>query len=374
VPLYDLLQRAKQGDPRIAYNYVGGQGDRAPWVIVPWITPAWVDEQRALLTHAPNRFRRMILNVPAGPDAGLIAADELQDAIDKTLSEPETGVPGTRYVMAVDLGIANDWSCICLTHVDEDSRVVVDLTRTWRPQNGERVNLGDVEIEIRRLAARFTLEKIILDQWQAEYIQQRLAASGLPAELVTFEASRQDRVITLLKSVFSKRQIRLGAHESWLIEQLESVTAVESRRRDLLRFAPSGKGIDAGAHDDLVVALALTLEHLQEHIGKVRLAEMRGCALEQQSGYSIPCVFWGGNDGGHQRLCRTQCPAWVSALAIHQRYVERGGDLDIRTWLRQGGVAPNAYILRRRMRQALERAGSTNTKETNDGCDSKVGD
>ena len=356
VPIFDLIQRAQRGDPRLFYSFVGGDGARAPQRIVPWITDAWIDEQRALLAHAPGRFRRMILNIPAGPDAGLIAYDELQDSIDKALPVRERGEPGVRYVVIADLGIANDWTAVVVLHVDADARVVVDLVRTWRPENGQKVQLEDVEIEIRRLARLFPCDRIIFDQWQAEFMQQRLVRSGLPAVLVTFEASRQDRVITLLKSVFSKRQIRIPAHEIHLIEQLESVQAVESRRRDLLKFAPSGTGIEAGQHDDIVVALALGLEHVQAGIGKVALADMsNGCALEYQEPL-VDCMLWGGMYPATARVCRT-CPGLVSAAAIHQRYLERGGDLDIRTWLHTGGVQPNRFVINKRLRLAMERRG-----------------
>ena len=89
-PLFDLLERVREGDPRIAYNYVGGHGDRAPERIVPWITEAWMKEQEALYRHAPNRYRRMILNIPAGADNGIITPEELRDAIDQDAAASDT--------------------------------------------------------------------------------------------------------------------------------------------------------------------------------------------------------------------------------------------------------------------------------------------
>ncbi len=128
VPLHDLRTRAQEGDRRIAYNYIGGEGDRAPEKLVPWRTEQWKADQQVLFAHAPNRFRRMIINVRAGADAGLLTLSEQDDAR-VTMEEPTGPERGARYFLTGDLGVLYDWSVLTGGHVDARNRLVLDLFR-----------------------------------------------------------------------------------------------------------------------------------------------------------------------------------------------------------------------------------------------------
>jgi hypothetical protein len=283
VPLYDLLERVREGDPRIYYNYIGGQGERAPDKIVPWISSAWIDEQRALFRHAPNRFRRMVLNVPAGGDGGLITAEELRDAIDKSLVEPTCAEPGQTYYMSLDVGLSNDWTSLSVVHIGDDSRAVVDLSRWWRGTPDKPVDLTEVEEEVVRLARAFRVKRIVLDRWQAALLGVRLQRAHLVVQFVTCDQSHMDKMITLVKQTFSRRHIWINPKHEALIEQLESVKVIESRmgRRDVLKFAKSGTGPSAGAHDDCVVSMALALECVGEEIGWPAMPAITSCRAAQ---------------------------------------------------------------------------------------------
>ena len=68
--------------------------------------------------------------------------------------------------------------------------------------------------------------------------------------------------------------------ETALVEQLESVQAVEAgRRRDLLKFQPgTTSGNDASAHDDLAVALSMLISMAWQGLGRSALPEaFRSC-------------------------------------------------------------------------------------------------
>jgi hypothetical protein len=351
VPFFDLLERVRANDPRIFYSYIGGSSDRAPEKIVPWITPAWIDEERTRLAHAPNRFRRMILNIPAGADAGLITPEELTAAIDASLRRPARGIPGQKYVLIADLGVSNDATALALLTTDDDANAVVVLTETFRGTPETPVDLTAVEERIVDLASRFELEQCLLDSWQAMLLCTRLQKRGVPAKLVTFEASRIDRVITLLKGMFARRQVRLPAHETTLIEQLESVQVVEGRvgKRDTLKFAPSGRGPSATAHDDHVVAIGLGLEVLERRVGRVAMDPMpHGCALRRR-GEPVDCFLWKGMfvPVGN-RECIRDCPGYRSTERARVAYERRTNTfIGRREFVQAGLIHPNAYVLDR---------------------------
>jgi hypothetical protein len=381
VPLYDLLERVTEKDPAVFYSYIGGQGERAPQKVVPWITDRWIAEERKRLRHAPNRFNRMILNVPAGADQGLITADELKDAIDQTLPCLEYGTVGQRFTMAVDLGLSNDFAALALGTTDADARAVIARMESWSGTSTQPVDLQAVEDRIVDLCARFTVDHVTVDSWQAAHMVQRLQRRGVPAAMVTFEGSRMDRVITLMKGVFARRQIRIPATpgaapyatpsgddasvvapryqpnaQGQLVEQLESVKTTEGRigKRDTLKFAPSGSGPWVGQHDDLVVALGLILEQLQSRVGAIVMDEMpMGCALRHTQ--PVECYLWGGMfvPTGH-RECR-ECPGHLSTMRAAAAHGHRTGQhLPLREFVQAGLIKANVHVSMCGVRRATD--------------------
>src|SRR6185295_12990598 len=87
-----------------------------------------------------------------------------------------------------------------------------------------------------------------------------------------------DRLVTQLKSAFTRRLMQIPDRATDLVEQLESVVAIETgRRRDLLKFQPGTTGNDAAAHDDLAVSLAMLLDMSWPSLGRVALPENFRC-------------------------------------------------------------------------------------------------
>jgi hypothetical protein len=353
VPLFDLLERAHAGDPSLFYSFIGGEGTDASWRVCTWISESWVSDQKRILAACPAKYRRIILNEPAGADSGLITAEELKAAIDPTLAvEPLAGVPGVRYSMGVDLGVTNDWTALVVLHTDAEARVVVDVVKDWRGTRERPVDLMHVEETIVSLARRFPMASIRADQWNAALLAQRLERRGVAVKLVGVEASRLDRIISLLKTTASRRLLRLSPSHVSLLEQLESVQVVEGRsaRRDLVKFAPSGTGLDAGSHDDLVVALGLALEAVSESIGRLAIADMpHGCYL----GQLVACYVGGGNGLPEDRVCRA-CPGNISIKAAYAAHQARGGEaVDLRTYARTF-LRPNMAVLDARIRERAQ--------------------
>ncbi|HEX5473270.1 MAG TPA: hypothetical protein VFX12_01310 [Vicinamibacterales bacterium] len=352
VPLYDLAQRAAAGDSTLFHTFVGGTGDRAPWRLCPWISEAWVDEQRRVFAAAPGRFKRTILNEPAGADGdALITHEEIRASLDATIpAEPLSGpLDG-----GLDLGLTNDHAVAVFGHTDGDARFVVDVVLVWKGTHDAPISYVAIEDAILALHRRVGIRSLRVDQWNATLLCEDLRRGGVPAKTVAVGQSQLDKIISTLKTTFSRRLIRIAPRETYLLEQLESLRVLEVRnpKRDLLKFQASGTGLDASAHDDGAVALGLVLADLGAALGRVTMAVMDECAREAH-GVDAECILFNAETGRlyGDPLCK-QCPGLQSAKAAHASYSARPGvqPLSLRSFLASGQIAPNAFITNRRLR------------------------
>jgi hypothetical protein len=96
-PLWDLWTRWKAGeDSSLFVSYLGGPDG---WQSVPWVSARFLDQQRRQFAAVPAKFKRLWLNEWASGDEGaFLTSEEVSDAIDATLPEPETGDTATSYV------------------------------------------------------------------------------------------------------------------------------------------------------------------------------------------------------------------------------------------------------------------------------------
>jgi hypothetical protein len=327
VPWFDLLERAKAGsDPTLFLAHLSGP---EAWKEVPWITPRWIAQMRRLYETCPSRYIRMIENRPAPSDSGFLTLEEVQAAIDPALSEPAHGTPGVQYVAALDVGLVHDASALVIGHVSADSKFTVDVVRLWQGTRAAPVSLTNLEAEVSALARRFKLRTLVIDQWQAVALAEQFKHRGLPAQLVTIEPTRLDRLTTLMKGSFARREVRLPASAHDLIEQLESLDVRESgarnRRRDLLRF-DSGTGPGVASHDDAAICLALCLEAAAGEIGRPVMAEVRRCLAADYIANAqgpIDCPLSGG--ASPHSGCR-RCPAYESVVRAIERHAEQTGE------------------------------------------------
>lgn len=346
VPLFDLLERAKAGDPRLFYSYIGGQGVDASWQVCPWVSEDWIDAQRRLFVASPSRFRRVVLNIPVTSDGdGLLTVDEVADAIDATLGAPMA--QPVAYVGGLDLGVSCDHSALTIGHCDEDGRFVVDVCEVWRPDRGRPVELSQVRDRVLTWHRQLPLARLYVDQWNAKLLHEDLVRAGVPSRLVGVEQTRLNQIITVLKSAFAKRAIRIPASATYLLEQLESLKVLETRtpRRDLLKFAPSGTGLDASQHDDAAVALGLCLVDLKDRLGRVQLDEMPyGCGSRMP--WAHECYLNAGTLVPSDPGCSRECPGHRSAKALLVRHERRTGQAigTVREFVASGLVAPNAHL------------------------------
>jgi hypothetical protein len=348
-PFFDLLQRVQAGDASLHYTYIGGVGADAPWVQCPWITKAWADRQERILESSPSRFNRIILNIPGGADDGLITGAELRDAL-AAISEPASGTDGT-YWCAVDLGVRHDWTGIMIGHIDGDAKLVIDVIRAWRPTPDKAVSLMDVAEELRALYQRFPWVDLRLDQSQSRLIVEMLQREDIPARVVEINSGDQNRLVTSLKAAFARRLVRIPDTASDLIEQLESVRAIETRRGLLkLQEGDGAASGDARAHDDLVFCLGLLVDMAGGALGRATLPEMSSCYRAESIGAYVPCYLWSGSYlPSGDASCRS-CPGHAHVLTVW-RQDSKG--LDLRAY-RKLFVGDNALTRQRREQRAYQ--------------------
>jgi hypothetical protein len=327
IPWYDLMARGRAGtDPTLFFSHLGAEG----WTSVPWISEAWLTRMRRLYETVPSKFIRLCENRPAPSDSAFLTLEEVQDAIDRTLIEPACGTPGVQYVGALDVGLTHDASAFLIGHVSADSKFVVDVVRLWQGSRAQPVSLTNLETDVATIARRFKLRTLLIDQWQATSLAEQFKHRSLPAQLVTIEPTRLDRLTTGMKGAFARREVRIpaGAHD--LIEQIESLdvreTGNRNRRRDLIRFDSGSGGPGVSSQDDLAICLSLCLEATAGEIGRPVMANARWCIASQVIANAqgpTSCVLSGG--ASPLPGCR-RCPTYQSVVAAVARHLELTGE------------------------------------------------
>ena len=357
-PFWDLWQASIAGsDPGLFGSILTGPD---AWRQVPWLTEAWVTDMQAQFATCPSKFQRLVLNQWAQSEHSLITTAELQDALIDA-AEPEYGERGVTYSMALDLGLSHDWTALVVAHVDGmTGRVVPDVVKTWRGTPAEPVSLAAVEEAVVTLARRFKPRRIVVDQWQAGYLVERLRARQVEhVKLVTVEQAKLDRLVTLLKHLFASRAIAIPKRELALREQLEWLETEEAgarnRRRDRIRFVPGGDD-GAAARDDMVIALSLAAEVLEGEAGRATLPPMRTCGWGQATGQPVECFLWNNGLGffpPYNAPGCAECPGLAGLRRMYDEHVTRGADPmpgGIRQFLVER-VKLNDYCNERRYRQ-----------------------
>lgn len=351
--LWDLLARGRSGtDPHLCVIQRSGEGS---WKECPWITPRFIEQQRCQWSHVPAVFKRYYLNEWASGDEGsFLSAEEIRDALDRAWVEPIAPDPGRRYGLGLDLGLTFDLTGLLLSSVGPDGRLRVDLVRSWRGTRQKPVDLTLVEAAALDVACRFQAP-IHVDQWQGALLAQRLTRQGVSVTSHTIESAKLDSYASLVKGLFRERQIRVP-NDAELIQQLETIQGEQLLRRDRIRFT-SGPG----QHDDLVVALCLSMEghvswrevrgkHFIRHttLGRLIMAEQDGCLIEKQGHWGrVVCPLLPAGTSPHTG-CR-RCPGYASAHAAHQQYVAEGHEWVPLSVFVQDKMHPNAWVSNRRV-------------------------
>lgn len=230
----------------------------------PWIDPATLEEQRAVLTE--SQYARLHLNQWTAPEDRLTTIDDLAACV--TLDGPLEPVRGQDYVVALDVGLVNDRTVAVVCHAERvpggRRRVVLDRIKVWAGSHRDRVDLDRVEGWVATASemyagvpANFGGSPVAYDAYQAEQLTQRLRKRNVPTVQATFSRAANSHRALLLHGLIRSHLLALPDDPD-LLDELANVRLRET--------SPGVYRLDheADRHDDRAVALAMAAAHLLE--------------------------------------------------------------------------------------------------------------
>ncbi|NNJ27126.1 terminase large subunit domain-containing protein [Alienimonas chondri] len=245
---------------------------RLPGPCAPWVMPAALAEQRALLPEPV--FARLWLNEwQANSAAAFFTPTEVAACEDVSLDVHPVGRPGVRYAAGVDYGEKRDRTACCVAHrCPRSGRIVVDRLDVAAPTPDRPVPVSWVEDWILKVAAKYPGVRVVADEYQLAGLAQRLAGR-VRIERFAFAAGRgnDDLARGLRTAVYGGRLAfrpgagSVGSHLRDTTETTDDLAA-ELRALELIE-RPGGRvrfDHPPGGHDDRAFALSLAVWALGE--------------------------------------------------------------------------------------------------------------
>ena len=262
------------------------------WEVNPTIPASYFKEHYAF---DPRMFRQEFGADFSDRTLGwLDDANDLLDCIDKSHRVKSRGSARTPYFVGFDLGLVNDASAIAITHIDEQSRIVLDYIGEIKAGVGDFANVDRLDFEeiaawIHLLSRRFHFHRGLFDQYAAIPLEQALHKKGLsmfegklftPREKsdiwANFKSMLWDRVGGSPRLVFydidDRERAKYIAREEKppehlpYIEQILSLQATYKSQYIVDVQAPQ----TVGKHDDMADALARSIYLASLHLGKMK--------------------------------------------------------------------------------------------------------
>jgi phage terminase large subunit-like protein len=236
----------------------------------PWLSPADLEEQRAVLL--PSEYARRHLNIWQAGEDRLTSRDDLLECLgDYDVLEQRAGV---RYVAGLDVGLTNDRTALTVAHRETDGRVVVDRQHVWAGTRARPVNLGEVEAFLLQVHRDYHRCQVVLDPYQAVHMGQNLRRAGVTVQEYPFTSQSVGRLAVTLFRLLRDQLLLLPADEG-MVDEL-----VNAR----LETAPGVYRIDhdPDRHDDRVISLALVAHRLAERPARMQ-AKFHGLVQAQWS-------------------------------------------------------------------------------------------
>jgi len=233
--------------------YFSDRGPCAP----PWIAAEDLEQQRRTLPG--HVFARLHENRWVAGVGAYLTKDEVDGVFVDAI--PAQAGP---VAIGVDLGLSRDRSVIAVCRGAEGA-VWVERLFTYLPgPREEKVDLASVELAVRQAAVSYG-GRVILDPWQAVFMEQRLAAKGIRAESFVFTPENRRKLFGTLLDLIRSGRLRCREHGE-LRKELLGLNVAET---------PGGWKVEhkGGAHDDHVVAVALAAQALRVDAAPVDFRE-----------------------------------------------------------------------------------------------------
>lgn len=230
-----------------------------------WMTKERLEEQRKMLPAVA--FARLWLNQWSTGGGDALTQQDIEAAFARGVSPMSGHEPGFSFVAGVDLGLTRDCSAVVVLGVrnhDQPNAGTIRLAhaRLWKPILGRKINLTDVEEEIRRLHRRFRFASIAYDPWQAEHLSQRLRHQDLPMQEVPPTGSNLQSIAARTIESFSDRRLEL--HDCPNLKRDLLKLRVEERSYGYRLVSPR----DETGHGDTASAFGLALLAAHEQADK----------------------------------------------------------------------------------------------------------
>jgi hypothetical protein len=209
-----------------------------------WINPGWLEQQRRTLpAHVFARLHesRWVEAVGAFLTAQEVGGVFVEDA---------PSAPASVAVGGLDLGLTKDRSVAAWVEA-RGGVVWVRELRTWYASGGVKVDLQQVEAEVRGMAQR-AQAPVAYNPWQAALLGQRLQAQVVRAVPFLFTAENRCQLFATLLDLIRKGVLKASPHEE-LRRELFGLEVSQTA---------SGYRVDhrSGRHDDHVVAVGLAAQ------------------------------------------------------------------------------------------------------------------
>ena len=155
------------------------------------------------------------------------------------------------YVIVLDPGLKHDHFALAMGHIDKNDKMIVDLTRSWKPTPGEVINMLEIEKDIEDLCSRYKVTDIVGDERMITPTLQRLENLGMPARGFTYGTTTDMKIYQNLLE-------RINEGPEKII--IQDAPEVRDEFRYLQRIVLADRfrvQAGPGSHDDLSDAIAL---------------------------------------------------------------------------------------------------------------------
>lgn len=255
---YKRVQRAESGRfPWMHYrHYTTAQMN-------PAISAGWLEERRL---EDPESFAREYLGEFIDGAASYLSSADVTRSVRSGIGNLPP-VAGVRYRTAIDPAFNMDRFAMVVAHaervpVPESSgdrrqtrpvRTVVDAVFAWHRKGYE-----EVLDEVRDVASRYGVRRVLTDQGAAEPVRAGLARRGLVADYRPWTSESKRDAMAAVKLALNTGGLELP-DDAELVKEL---TGLEARPTPsgLTRIAAAGSG-----HDDRATALAAVVADLSQH-------------------------------------------------------------------------------------------------------------
>lgn len=209
----------------------------------------------------PENFRREYLAEFTEAISSFLSAEAIEACVVPGRTELAPKEDAT-YCAAVDAAYKGDAFTLAIAHNDrERGKVVVDLLTGWQGSRQSPLKLGEVMPQLQRICKRYSVYRVLGDQFGAEPLKDAFSRHGLCYEERTFTNQSKADMYATLRSRIQDGTIELLDHPASLKElrglELENLPGGGVR---------IGHGRHTRGHDDYCDALALTASEAVQYL------------------------------------------------------------------------------------------------------------